>query len=181
MEFERKWAMPNRATFSIKPIVELLDQERGDGLWIDPFARNSVWANITNDLNPDTNALYHMDAIEFLKGVGAALGFEGSDPFADGVLYDPPYSVRQVAECYKNVGMKVTQETTRSDFYTHIKREIARIVKPGGKVISFGWNSNGIGKRLGFSIDRILLVAHGGVHNDTIVTVEHKDGEKANV
>lgn len=181
MRFERKWAMPNKATFNIKPIIELLEQERGDGLWIDPFAGNSVWANITNDLNPDTNALYHMDAIMFLKGLRGALhlDLEGGDPFADGVLYDPPYSVRQVAECYKNVGMKVTQETTRSDFYTNIKRQIARIVKPGGKVISFGWNSNGIGKNLGFSIDRILLVAHGGIHNDTIVTVEHKEGRCA--
>lgn len=60
------------------------------------------------------------------------------------------------------------------------KKQIARIVKHGGKVISFGWNSGGIGKKLGFEITRILLVPHGGHHNDTIVTVETKisNGEK---
>ena len=30
-------------------------------------------------------------------------------------------------------------------------------------------------KKYGFRIDEILLVAHGGWHNDTIVTVEIKD------
>lgn len=33
---------------------------------------------------------------------------------------------------------------------------------------------NGIGKTRGFEIVEILLVAHGGNHNDTIVTVERK-------
>lgn len=40
--------------------------------------------------------------------------------------------------------------------------------------ISFGWNSGGIGKQYDFEIIEIMLVAHGGAHNDTIVTVERK-------
>ena len=44
----------------------------------------------------------------------------------------------------------------------------------GGFCISFGWNSNGMGKNRGFEIVEILLVAHGGHHNDTIVTVEKR-------
>ncbi len=35
-------------------------------------------------------------------------------------------------------------------------------------------NSMGMGKNRGFEIQRILLVPHGGNHNDTIVTVEKK-------
>lgn len=50
--------------------------------------------------------------------------------------------------------------------------EIARIVKPNGKCISFGWNTNDVGKKRGFQIESILIVAHGGSHNDTLVTVE---------
>lgn len=42
------------------------------------------------------------------------------------------------------------------------KKEISRIVKLGGKVITFGWNSGGIGYKYGFEIKRILLVPHGG-------------------
>lgn len=44
----------------------------------------------------------------------------------------------------------------------------------GGYAITFAWNSNGIGKKYGFELQEILLVAHGSQHNDTIVTVEKK-------
>ncbi len=166
MKIERVWAMPNKSTFSIKPIKELLVEEIDAGVWVDPFSGGSTTACLTNDLNPDIVADFHMDAIEWLETF--------SNNQIQGVLYDPPYSVRQVAECYKNVGLPVTQETTQSSWYTKIKYEIARIIQPNGKCISFGWHSNGIGKNLGFTKTRILLVAHGGCHNDTIVTVEQK-------
>jgi hypothetical protein len=45
--------------------------------------------------------------------------------------------------------------------------------EPGGKCITLAWNFQGTGKGLGFEI-RILLVAHGGNRNDTIVTVDRK-------
>jgi hypothetical protein len=48
------------------------------------------------------------------------------------------------------------------------------VTKIGGYVITCGWNSGGIGKTNGFEIIEILLVAHGGWYNDTIVTVERK-------
>ena len=57
------------------------------------------------------------------------------------------------------------------------KAEIGRIVKPGGVVITCGWNSGGIGAEFGFAIQEILLVPHGGWHNDTIVTVDKKLGQ----
>jgi len=44
----------------------------------------------------------------------------------------------------------------------------------GGKCISFGWNSNGIGKTRGFEMVEIKILSHGGMHNDTIITVEVK-------
>jgi len=56
----------------------------------------------------------------------------------------------------------------------NLKKEIARIIKNDGIVISFAWNSNGIGKTKGFEIIEILMVSHGGNHNDTICTVERK-------
>mgnify|MGYP003765580459 FL=1 len=166
MIIERKWSMPNKNTFQIKPIKELLKEEMNDGIWIDPFANSSKLATITNDLNPDYDTDYHMDALDFLKM------FESES--VDGVLYDPPYSPRQVSECYKNVGVEVTQQTTQASFWSKHKDEIARILKPNGKVICFGWNSMGCGLKRGFEMKRILLVPHGGNHNDTIVTVEVK-------
>ena len=167
IKFERCWSMPNRNTFDIPPIKSLLIEEVDlSKKWLDPFANKNKIASITNDLNPDYDTDYQLDALEFLKLF--------DDSSIDGVLYDPPYSVRQVSECYKGVGLTVTQEMTRSTFWSNQKKEISRILKPGGKVISFGWNSGGIGQKLGFEITRILLVPHGGAHNDTIVTVEVK-------
>lgn len=163
---ERKWAMPNKNTFSIKPIKELILDELTDGVWIDPFANSNKLASITNDLNTEYDTDYHMDALDFLKLF--------PDNSIDGILYDPPYSPRQVSECYNNVGLSVTWDTTKSSFWSNHKREISRILKLNGKVITFGWNSGGIGASNGFTIKRILLVPHGGWHNDTICTVEVK-------
>lgn len=166
IDIQRQWAMPNKNTFDIKPVKELIQLELTDGVWIDPFANQNKLATITNDLNPTYDTNYHMDALDFLKT------FQNES--VDGVLYDPPYSPRQVTECYQGVGMNVTSETTRASFWGNQKKEISRIVKPGGKVITFGWNSGGIGRKYGFEITRILLVPHGGWHNDTICTVEVK-------
>ena len=166
IDIQRQWAMPNKNTFDIKPIKELIQSELTNGTWIDPFANQNKLAAITHDLNPDFDTDYHMDALDFLKT------FQNES--VDGVLYDPPYSPRQVTECYQGVGMNVTSETTRASFWGNQKKEISRIVKPGGKVITFGWNSGGIGRKYGFEITRILLVPHGGWHNDTICTVEVK-------
>lgn len=165
---DRTWAMPNKNTFDIIPIKKLLNDEVDTSLlWIDPFANKNHIATITNDLNPDYDTDFHLDALDFLKTF--------DDQSVDGVLYDPPYSPRQVSECYQSIGFNVTQETTRASFWGNHKKEISRIVKPGGKVITFGWNSGGIGGKYGFSITRILLVPHGGWHNDTICTVEVKN------
>ena len=166
---ERIWAMPNKNTFEIKPIHNLIIDELTDGVWIDPFANRNKLATITNDLSTEYNTDYHLDALDFMKL------FESES--IDGVLYDPPYSPRQVSECYNNVGLNVTWDTTKASFWGNHKREISRIVKIGGKVITFGWNSGGIGYKYGFEIQRILLVPHGGWHNDTICTVEIKTHE----
>lgn len=119
------------------------------------------------ELNPIYNTDYHMDALDFLKMFDAQS--------IDGVLYDPPYSPRQVSESYKGFGKSVTKETTQASYWSKHKNEIARILKPGGKAICFGWNSQGIGIKRGFMMKKILLVAHGAAHNDTICTVEIKE------
>lgn len=176
MKIGRIWAMPNSKTFQIKPIRDLIRRhmdelykrpvEEMHGVIIDPFANDSKLANITNDIDPQYPTDYHMDAIDFLKMFG--------DRSVDMVLYDPPYSPRQVAECYKKMGKTVNMTTTQASYWSDQKKEIARIVRPGGRVITFGWNSGGIGEKYGFEIIEILLVPHGGWHNDTIVTVEVK-------
>lgn len=165
IKINREWAMPNSNTFSIKPVRELIERYLS-GTIIDPFANQNKLATITNDLDPQYDTDYHMDATEFLKML--------DNNSADVVLWDPPYSPRQIMECYKKFNMTVNMQTTQASYWSKQKEQIARIVKPNGIVITCGWNSGGIGKKYGFKIIEILLVAHGGWHNDTIVTVERK-------
>lgn len=144
MIITKKWSMPNKETFSIRPIRELIDKYREEGMVIvDPFARNSDIGTITNDLDPDTRAMYHKDATDFLRGL--------KDNIADMVLYDPPYSTRQVSESYKKLGGAVNMQTTQSSYWAMQKKEIARITKKGGVVITCAWNSGGIGAGLPIS------------------------------
>lgn len=163
MRIERIWAMPNAWTFSIKPIAKLLEEEVSAGLWCDPYCgkNGGKYAQVTNDL-----AQGGIDGVEFLKSF--------PDNHFDGILLDPPYSLRQVSEHYKKAGIAVTGWHTSAGNTSALKNEAARVLKDGGKVICFGWNSMGLGKNRGFKMERILLVPHGGSKNDTIVTVELK-------
>ena len=165
MIIKRKWAMPSRHTFTIKPIAELLAKYvNGGNGWVDPFAGENSPAEITNDMNPDKPAKYHLHAKEFAAQLSGKYY---------GCLFDPPYSLRQVKECYDKIGVKLFQEDTQR-FPQNVKELIAPKIESNGIIISFGWNSQGFGKKLGFEIIEILLVAHGRSHNDTIVTVERK-------
>ena len=166
----RAWAMPNADTFSIKPIRAFIDR------WlrhpsVDPFARNSDLATYTNDLSPNTTAQSHMDAAEYCAEMAAR------DIAVECVLFDPPYSPRQITEVYQSVGRKVTTRDTQS---ARMKREVRDVLDdllmPGGVVLSFGWNSVGFGITRGYTLAEVLIVCHGGDHNDTICIAEIKNG-----
>lgn len=158
--------MPDRWTFKIDPIARLINRYIGDGIgWIDPFAGENSPAEITNDLNPDRPTKYHLHAKDF------ALQLSG---IYNGCLFDPPYSLTQVKECYNGIGIDIMSKDDVQMFPTNVKDAIAPKIKTGGIVISFGWDSIGFGFSRGFEIIEIMLVSHGGRHNDTIVTVERK-------
>lgn len=171
MIFSRAFAMPNANTFSIKPIGEFVARyvAASPGKSIDPFARDNVFADYRNDLNPATSAPFHMDAEDFCREAGKR-GVQCTL-----ALFDPPYSPRQISECYKNIGREVTtKDTQNAALYKRVRDALDALIVRGGIVLSFGWSSNGMGKTRGYSIVEILLVAHGGAHNDTICLAERK-------
>lgn len=146
MKITRMWAMPNKETFTIKPIKELLLRIMPQGsIVLDPFPFE-----------------YKRDATDLLN--------ETNDESYEFAVFDPPYSPRQLKECYKGKG----EYDTKSSTWSNWKDLLSKKVKPNGIIISFGWSSQGMGKNRGFEIIEILLVAHGGNHNDTICVVERK-------
>ena len=106
------------------------------------------------------------------------LGLNYVDPFPypfkkDAIEYLKSFPASSESK-YENAGISLDKKYNAS-YWSNCKKEISRIIKPNGKVISFGWNSNGIGKKYGFSITKIVLIAHGSIHNDTIATIEIKN------
>ncbi len=143
IKFDNIFAMPNKETFKIKPIAELLYQETNNE-YLDAFPYP-----------------YSGDFLDKARKI--------QDNSVKNVAYDPPYSPRQLAECYKGLGQSWDG---RNSVWSQWEYQIARIVQPGGKCIKFGWNTHLV--RSDFEVTRILLVNHGSHHNDTIVTVQRK-------
>ena len=168
MRITKQWAMPNGKTFTIKPIQTLVEREvNKGGVVIDPFANSCKYGTIRNDLNPEFDTDYHLDALAFLEQL--------ETESADLVLYDPPYSITQASELYKEYGKdKLEVNVANMRYWKLCKDNIARILRPGGRVICCGWNTNGLGICRGFDMTEILIVSHGGSKNDTLVTLEYK-------
>ena len=166
--FSRIWAMPSADTFSIPPIGTFVKRYL-QGVSIDPFARNNK-ATYTNDLNPNTMAYKHMPAQDFLQLLVS------ERVKADTLIFDPPYSPRQISECYAEAGIKTRMYDTQNSKLMRECRELFRqLANPEAICLSFGWNSVGMGK--GWKILEIMIVCHGGAHNDTICMAEQKTQE----
>jgi hypothetical protein len=164
--------MPSADTFSVKPIGEFVKRYlKRSRISVDPFARNCKLARFTNDLNPETSAQSHLDAETFLKD----LTFADKPGVCDLLIFDPPYSPRQISECYKSIGREVgTEGTQNAALYKRCRDAAVPILSPNAIVLSFGWNSAGMGKGRDFEIIEILLVCHGAGHNDTICLAEKR-------
>ena len=158
--------MPSKWTFNVKPIKELLERYGvGEG-WVDPFAGQTSMAQYKNDLNPaNTNAEHHMEAIDFLNL---------KDWEIKGAIFDPPYSLTQVSRSYNDIGLAFKGKENPTGGFPKVRKRLAELLHQGDISISFGWNTAGLGKKNGMEIIEILIVAHGGNRNDTLVTIERK-------
>lgn len=164
MTFSTAWAMPSRWTFTIPPINDFVKRWVDNAnVIVDPFSGRSTFATLSNDL-----ATGGVDAGEWCQSLLPE--YRGK---ADVVIFDPPYSPRQISECYKSIGLPVTSADTRNaSLYKRVRQPLSDICKPGGIALSFGWQSSGFGKK--WLTREILLVQHGGAHNDTICVAQEK-------
>lgn len=169
--------MPSGDTFDVPPIRDFVQKYLlKSRVSVDPFARNKTWATHTNDLNPETKALHHMDAQAFLEQLASCA------VKADLVIFDPPYSPRQISECYRGIGLEVgMKETQSAALYKRVRAAITPICTDDAIVLSFGWNSVGMGVKRGFKLVELMLCCHGGAHNDTICIAEQRDQKVFNI
>lgn len=167
MIFSRYWAMPNAETFQIKPIREfVLRWLDGNTVSVDPFARNSDLAMLTNDIDPSTSSGSHMDAEEWVSKLAVEVGV---------ALFDPPYSPRQLAEAYKKDRKKEDRGGSRNgELYKRVRDALIPKLAPDAVVLSFGWNTAGMGTSRGFEPVELLVVCHGAAHNDTLCLAERR-------
>jgi hypothetical protein len=166
MIINRLWSMPNKNTFSIKPIKNLIEKyNSSDFLSIDPFANNSKIAKITNDLDTTYNTDYNLDALDFLNL------FENNS--IDFILNDPPYNFYQLNQCYK-IFNDSNHLNNNEAYWLKLFDLYQKKLKINGKIITFSWNSSGVNIFNNLEIEEILIVPHGGIHYDTVCVVENK-------
>lgn len=129
--------MPSCDTLSIKPFKNIF-HKYAFGKTVDPFARDCELCEFTNDLSKETKAKAHLKADEFLRQL------EGMNF----VVFDPPYSLRQVKEIYQSVGVGFTHKDSQNSIRWTIERDIiAAKQKAGDIVASFGWTTTCMGKK----------------------------------
>lgn len=167
MTFERIFEMPRAMTFRMPKLRQWVESRlEGDVL--------NLFGGLTH-LSPPAGAVYHhndispnihdkhssLDACNLLEWQGLGQKF-------DTVVFDPPYSDFQAVKTY---GVKKAQKVS------HARDVVEYVLRPGGRVISLGFNSTGMSNSRGFTKEGLLLVNCGGSHNDYIVLSErHNTG-----
>ena len=165
MKFSRSFGLQTKDTLRCKEAFRVVRKYLEGKKVIDPFARDCEFAHpYTNDINPDTKAVDHLDVEQYLD---YWLGF--FDEGFDGAIYDPPFSDKQAAEIYD--GWDINLYTSPSKIL-RIERSLGDLIVPGGYVVKFGYNSNFSHKA--FECVEIKLVRYGGSINDMIISVHKK-------
>lgn len=148
----------NKFTFKSKKIKDWVEANC-EGLVLNLFA-GEVRLNvneITNDIGPEFDTNYHIDALKFVEDWTR-------DKF-DTIILDPPYSTRKSMEMYKG---RITSP------FNAIKDALPNILSKNGKIITFGYHSISMGIKRNFVQEKILLISHGGAIHDTIATIERR-------
>jgi hypothetical protein len=110
-----------------------------------------------NDLNPERDAETHHDVAE------VADHFEPQS--FDTVVFDPPFDEKQAETKYDGLHAM--------DVYAALEG-FEELVRPGGRVICFGWNSWGMRSFSAFERVETVLFQRGPIHRDVICTVDER-------
>lgn len=115
---------------------------------------------VRNDLNPERDVDTHHDVAEIAT-------FFDSQSF-DVVVFDPPFDDLQAADKY---------DSLRADSVLEAFGQFAELVRPQGRVITFGWNSWGMRSHACFEREETVLFQRGPVKRDVIATADRRTSQ----
>ena len=120
-------------------------------------------------MNPAFDTDYNLEFQEFAKVMS------GCQQEFDLILFDPPYSLRQLKEHYDGIGSKMALWQSQN-MWKEGKDLLARQVRAGGYVISLGWTTSGFGKKRGFKKVAVHVFEQAAREDRyaLLVTVEQK-------
>lgn len=152
--------MLSRWTFDYTPARNLV-REYMHGRTLNACAGKTVLDHddeiVRNDLNPKRDADYHVDV--------AKVADHFSAQSFDTVIFDPPFDEKQAETKYD--GMHAM------DVYSALEG-FNELVRPGGHVISFGWNSWGMRSFPAFERVDTVLLQRGPIHRDVITAIDRR-------
>jgi threonine dehydrogenase-like Zn-dependent dehydrogenase len=150
-----------RWTFEYRPAREFVE-ERLQGRVLNACAGKTHLDYdgeiVRNDLNREMDADFHVDVDELA---------DHFDPLSfDTIVFDPPYDDIQAVDKY---------DSLRADGVLRAFDQFTELVRPGGAVITFGWNSWGMRSHDVFDREETVLFQRGPVKRDVIATVDRRN------
>lgn len=112
---------------------------------------------VRNDLNPDIEADHHFDVTDIDEHLPEAS--------FDTVIFDPPFDAGQANKRYEGFHAREVNAA---------RQALAKLVRPGGRLIEFGWNSHGAAAYRGWSREELHLFQRGPCLPDVIGVVDRK-------
>ena len=151
---------PNRWTFQSDKIREWVE-ERLDGRVLNACAGKTRLDHdgeiVRNDLDEEIDADLHVDVCEIADHFDVCS--------FDTIVFDPPFSEYQANKSYE--GRTVGSVALA-------KRQFHELLRPGGRVIQFGFTTTNMPLALGYEREAVAIFNTLGQMNDYLGTVDRK-------
>jgi hypothetical protein len=168
LELSYHTVSPNRWTFQSNKIRGWVE-ERLQGRVLNACAGKTKLAHdheiVRNDLDEDRDADLHVDVCEI------ADHFD-SESFGT-ILYDPPFSENQASRSYE----LEDGEAVVAGNDAVAKRQFDQLLKPGGRVIQFGYTTTCMPGALDYDRREVAVWNTLGRMNDYLSVIDEKPGE----
>lgn len=163
IEMSYHTVQPNKWTFTSDKIRRWVEA-RLQGRVLNACAGKTMLVHdqeiVRNDIDEDRDADMHADVCEIADHLDA-------ESF-DSIVYDPPFSQNQANRSYE--GSEVGDDALA-------KREFDEILRPGGRVIQFGFSTTCMPMAMDYERREVAVFNTLGRMNDYLAVVDEKPGE----